>query len=391
MSNSDVVIVDAVRTPMGRFQGRLSQFSATDLGAHVIRALKERNGLKGDEVDEVILGCVLQAGLGQAPARQASICGGLSATVPAFLVNKVCGSSLKAVVLAAQAIRCGDAKIVIAGGMESMSNAPYLLKGVRQGFRYGDQKFIDSMIYDGLWCAFEGQHMGVSAEYTAKKSGISREEQDRFALESHRKAVRATEEGRFKNELIPLQAKDGPIDKDETPRPDTSLEKLASLKPAFKEGGTVTAGNAPGLNDGASALLITTRREAEKRGWRMLAQIIDYAVAATEPLELFYAPVFSTRKLLAKMGVTIDHFDLIEVNEAFAAQTLADGKELEWDWDRVNVNGGAIALGHPIGASGARILTTLVWAMRDRGAETGLATICMGGGNGLSLAVKRIS
>jgi len=388
-AKTDVVIVDAVRTPIGKFQGRVSQFSATDLGAHVIRALKERNSLKGDEIDEVILGSVIQAGLGQAPARQASIRGGFSPTVPAVTVNKVCGSGLKAVMMAAQAIKCGDAKIVVAGGMESMSNAPYVLKGARQGLRYGDQKIIDAMIYDGLWCAFEGHHMGNSAEYTAEKSGISRADQDRFALESHRKAIRATEEGKFHNELIPLTAKDGPIDRDESPRPDTSLEKLAQLKAAFKDKGTVTAGNAPGLNDGASALLLTTREEARKRGWKPLVEIVDYAVAATEPLDLFYAPVFSTRKLIDKMGVGMDHFDLIEVNEAFAAQVLADGKELEWDWERVNVNGGAIALGHPIGASGARILTTLVWAMRDRGAKTGLATICMGGGNGISLAVRR--
>jgi len=388
--STEVVIVDGVRTPMGRFQGKLSRFSATDLGAHVIRALVERNSLKGDEVDEVILGCVLQAGLGQAPARQAAIRGGLSPKVPAVSVNKVCGSGLKAVVLAAQAIKCGDARVVIAGGMESMSNAPYLIKGVRKGFRYGDQKLIDSMIYDGLWCAFEGHHMGNSAEYTAEKSGISREDQDRYALESHRKAVRATEEGRFKDELIPLEGEEGLIEADETPRPDTSLEKLAQLRPVFKKDGTVTAGNAPGLNDGASALLITAREEAERRGWKILAQVVDYAVAAVEPLELFYAPVFSTRRLLEKLGMDIADFDLIEVNEAFAAQTLADGKELEWDWQRVNVNGGAIALGHPIGASGARILTTLVWEMSRRGARWGLATICMGGGQGLSLAVRRI-
>ncbi len=386
---TEVVIVDAVRTPMGRFQGRVSQFTASELGAAVIRALKERNNLTGDEVDEVILGNVVQAGVGQAPARQASIRGGISPAVPAVTVNKVCGSGLKAVILAAQAIKCGDAKVVIAGGMESMSNAPYLLYGARQGFRYGDQKLVDSMIHDGLWCAFENRHMGMAAEYTAQKSKISREEQDRFAYQSHMKAVKAMESGRFAKELIPLQAKDGPIEKDETPRPDTSLEKLSKLRPAFKENGTVTAGNAPGLNDGASALLLMSKEEAKRGGYKPLATIVDYAIVGTEPLELFYAPVFSTRKLLEKMSVKIDDFNLIEINEAFAAQTLADGKELEWDWERVNVNGGAIALGHPIGASGARILTTLVWAMQDRGAETGLATLCMGGGNGISLAVRR--
>jgi acetyl-CoA C-acetyltransferase len=387
---SDVVIVDAVRTPMGRFQGRLAQFSATELGAAAIRALKERNHLKGDDVDEVIMGQVVQAGAGQAPARQASIRGGISATVPAVTINKVCGSGLKAVILAAQAIKAGDAKVVIAGGMESMSNTPYLLKGARAGFKFGDQKLVDAMIYDGLWCAFENQHMGLAAEYTAAKSQISREEQDRFAYESHMKAVAAMQSGKFANEIVALHAKDGPITQDETPRPDTSLEKLAQLKPAFTEGGTVTAGNAPGLNDGASALLIMSSDEAKKRGYKPLAKIVEYAIAATEPIDLFYAPVASTRKLLAKMQLSVYDFDLIEVNEAFAAQTLADGKELEWDWARVNVHGGAIALGHPIGASGARILTTLVWAMQDRHADLGLATICMGGGMGISVAVQRL-
>ncbi len=387
---TDVVIVDAVRTPMGRFQGKLAQFTATDLGAAVIRALKERNRLKGDEIDEVIMGHVVQAGTGQAPARQASIRGGLSPTVPAVTINKVCGSGLKAVILAAQAIKAGDAKIVIAGGMESMSNTPYVLRGARAGFKFGDQKLIDAMIYDGLWCAFANHHMGLSAEYTANKSKITREEQDRFAYESHMKAVAAMKAGKFAKELIALQAKDGLITEDETPRPDTSLEKLAQLKPAFKEGGTVTAGNSPGLNDGASAVLVMSAEEAKKRGYKPLAKIVDYAVAATEPIDLFYAPVESTKKLLAKMKLSVHDFDLIEVNEAFAAQTLADGKELEWDWARVNVHGGAIALGHPIGASGARILTTLVWAMHDRNAELGLATICMGGGMGLSMAVQRL-
>ena len=245
------------------------------------------------------------------------------------------------------------------------------------------------LIHDGLWCSFAGQHMGNSAEYTAEKSGISREDQDRYAYQSHMKAVRAAREGRFAPELITLAGKDGPIEADETPRPDTSLEKLAQLRTPFKEQGTVTAGNAPGLNDGAAVLLLSTQEEAAKRGWQPLAIISDYAVSGTDPLDLFYAPVYSTRHLLAKMNVEINYFDLIEANEAFAAQTLADGRELEWDWERVNVNGGAIALGHPLGASGARILTTLVWAMHDRGAQTGLATICMGGGNGISLAVRR--
>ncbi len=386
----EVVIVDAVRTPIGRFLGRVSQFSATELGAAVIRALKERNRLKGDEIDEVIMGSVVQAGLGQAPARQAMIFGGLAPAVPAVTVNKVCGSGLKAVIMAAQAIKAGDAQAIIAGGMESMSNAPFLIKGARAGFKYGDQKFIDAMIHDGLWSPFDNCHMGLAAEYTAAKSKITREAQDRLAYESHMKAIKAMESGKFAHELITLQAKDGPITQDESPRADTDLEKLAKLKPAFKEGGTVTAGNAPGLNDGAAALLIMSGDEAKKRGYKPLAVILDYAAAGTAPIDLFYAPIESTRKLLSKLKLHVSDFDLIEVNEAFAAQVLADGQELEWDWARVNVHGGAIALGHPIGASGARILTTLVWAMKDRNAKLGLATICMGGGNGLSLAVQRL-
>jgi acetyl-CoA C-acetyltransferase len=388
---TEVVIVDAVRTPIGRFLGRVSQFSAVELGATVIRALKERNRLKGDDVDEVIMGNVVQAGLGQAPARQAMIFGGLSPTVPAVTVNKVCGSGLKAVIMAAQAIRAGDAKAMIAGGMESMSNAPFLVKGARAGFKYGDQKFIDAMIYDGLWSPFDNCHMGLAAEYTAEKSKISRADQDRFAYESHQKAIKAIESGRFAKELIVLEAKDGPITQDESPRADTSLERLAKLKPAFKEGGTVTAGNAPGLNDGAAALFIMSADEAKKRGYKPLAKILDYAAAGTAPIDLFYAPIESTRKLLGRLKLKISDFDLIEINEAFASQALADGKELEWDWSRVNVNGGAVALGHPIGASGARILTTLLWTMQDRNAKLGLVTICMGGGNGLSLAVQRLS
>lgn len=387
---SEVVIVDAVRTPIGRFLGRVSQFSASELGATVIRALKERNRLKGDEIDEVIMGSVVQAGLGQAPARQAMIFGGIAPSVPAVTVNKVCGSGLKAVIMAAQAIKAGDAQAIIAGGMESMSNAPFLIKGARAGFKYGDQKFIDAMIYDGLWSPFDNCHMGMAAEYTADRSKITRAAQDRLAYESHMKAVAASRAGRFAKELVPLQAKDGPIIEDESPRSDTALERLAQLKPAFKDGGSVTAGNAPGLNDGAAALLIMSGDAAQKRGYKPLAVILDYTAAGTAPIDLFYAPIESTRKLLSKLKLSISDFDLIEVNEAFAAQVLANGKELEWDWARVNVNGGAIALGHPIGASGARILTTLVWAMQDRNAKLGLATICMGGGNGLSLAVQRL-
>lgn len=388
---TEIVIIDAVRTPIGKFQGRVSQFSATELGAHVIKALKERNNLSGDEVDEVILGNVVQAGVGQAPARQAVINGGLASTTPAVTINKVCGSGLKAVINGAQAIKAGDAKVIIAGGMESMSNAPYLAHGARTGFKYGDKKFIDAMIHDGLWDAFENHHMGNSAEYTANKAGVTREEQDKLAYSSHMKAAKAYENCDFSNELVPLEDKHGTIDRDESIREDTTLDALAGLRTAFvKEGGSVTAGNAPGLNDGASAILITTAGEAEKRRWTPLAKIVDYAVAGTDPIDLFFAPIESTKKLMKKMGVGVDHFELIEVNEAFAAQVLADGKALEWDWERVNVNGGAIALGHPIGSSGSRILGTLIWAMKNRGAKTGLATICMGGGNGLSMAVEAV-
>jgi acetyl-CoA C-acetyltransferase len=388
--NDEIVIIDAVRTPIGKFQGRVSQFSATELGAQVIKALKERNNLTGDEIDEVILGNVVQAGNGQAPARQAVIHGGLSSSTPAVTINKVCGSGLKAVINGAQAIKCGDASIIIAGGMESMSNAPYIAHGARAGFRFGDKKFTDAMIHDGLWDAFEDHHMGNSAEYTANKAGVTRLDQDQLSLCSHQKAVKAYEEGHFSNELIPLEDKKGIIDRDESIREDTTLEVLGGLRTAFVKDGSVTAGNAPGLNDGASAILITSAKEAEKRGWTPLAKIVDYAVAGTDPIDLFFAPIKSTEKLIEKMGVGVDHFELIEVNEAFAAQVAADGKALGWDWDRVNVNGGAIALGHPIGSSGSRILGTLVWAMKNRGAKTGLATICMGGGNGLSLAVEAV-
>jgi len=389
--STEVVLIDGVRTPIGKFMGRVSQFSATELGAHAIKALKERNKLSGEDIDEVIMGNVVQAGVGQAPARIASIKGGISSSVPAFTINKVCGSGLKAVMLAAQSIKAGDASAIIAGGMGSMSNAPFLVQGARKGFKFGDQRMIDAMIKDGLWDAFNNHHMGNSAEYTAEKSSISRQWQDEFALSSHQKAHAAHENGSFKDELIPLEDRDGLIERDESIRPDTSMEILGKLRTAFvKEGGSVTAGNAPGLNDGASVLLVTSAEEAEKRGWTPMAKITGYAVAGTEPIDLFFAPIFSTQKLLKQMGVGVDHFDLIEVNEAFAAQTLADGKALDWDWERVNVNGGAISLGHPIGASGARILTTLIWALKNRGVKTGLATICMGGGNGISLAVEAL-
>lgn len=388
----NVYIVDAVRTPMGRFQGSLSEFRAPELGAKVISYLLERNKLKGDEIDEVVMGNVLQAGVGQGPARQAAILGGVSVNVPAVTVNMVCGSGLKAVISASEKILSGKANVIIAGGMESMSNSPFVLPAdARRGTKFGDIVLKDHMVFDGLWCAFENVHMGILAEYTAEKAGITREEQDRFAYESHQKAVRATVEGLFKNEIVPIKLKNGEIlDKDETPRADTSLEKLSKLKPAFKKDGTVTAGNASSLNDGAAAILLMSEEALEKYGKKPLARIVDWEAAAVHPKDLFFAPIFSTRKLLEKIKMKISDFDLIEINEAFASQTLADGKELGFDWSVVNITGGAIALGHPIGASGARILTTLVWNLKRKNLKRGLATICIGGGMGLSMAIEMV-
>jgi len=385
-----VYIVDAVRTPMGRFQGSLSKFKATELGAKVISALLQRNKILGNEIDEVIMGNVLQAGVGQGPARQASIFGGVSPEVPAETINKVCGSALKAVIHGAEKIALGRANMIIAGGMESMSNAPFLIPpDVRRGSKFGNMIVQDHMIYDGLWCAFENKHMGELAEYTAEKANITREEQDRFAYESHKKAVRATIEGFFRNEIVPIDLGNGQVlDRDETPRQDTDLEKLSKLKPAFKKDGSVTAGNSSSLNDGASAVLLMSEDEAEKRGIRPLVRIVDWAVAAVHPREIFFAPIFSTSKLLEKLNLKIKDIDLIEINEAFASQTLADGKALGFDWSCVNINGGAIALGHPIGASGARILTTLIWNMVRLKAKRGLATLCIGGGMGISMIVE---
>lgn len=387
-----VYIVDGVRTPMGKFQGSLSEFKASELGAKVISKLLERNGLKGDEVQEVIMGNVLQAGVGQGPARQAGILGGVSPEAPAETINMVCGSGLKAVIHAAEKISSGKGDVVIAGGMESMSNSPYILPAdARRGVKFGDITLKDHMVYDGLWCAFENVHMGILAEYTAEKAGISREEQDRFAYESHQKAVRASVEGLFNQEIVPINLKNGTVlDKDETPRADSSIEKLSKLKPAFKKDGTVTAGNASSLNDGASALLIMSERAVEKYGKKPLARIVDWEGAAVPPKEIFFAPIFSTRKLLERVGLKISDIDLIEINEAFASQVLADGKELGLSWSIVNITGGAIALGHPIGASGARILTTLVWNLKRNNLKRGIATICIGGGMGLSMLVEAV-
>ena len=395
------VIVGAARTPIGRFLGGLAPLSATELGAVAIRAAVERSGVEPGEIEEVILGNVVSAGLGQAPARQAAMRAGLPETVGAMAVSRVCGSGLQAVMLAAQAIRAGDAKVVVAGGMESMSNAPYYLKGYRDGVKFGSQTVVDGLIHDGLWCSFHECHMGGHAEYTAWKAGITRQEADEFALESHRKAIRAIDEGKSAEEGVPVEVRGrkGPtvVSVDEPPRRDTSLEALGRLQPAFRqdmppevETPVVTAGNAPGLNDGAAALVVVSQAYAEAHGLQILARINAYATGAVAPRELFFAPVRAVRRVMEKEGKQIGDYDLIEANEAFAVQALADGKELGWDWDRVNVHGGAIALGHPIGASGARILTTLLYAMKDRNAQTGLATLCLGGGDAVALSVERI-
>lgn len=388
------VIVSATRTPTGRFLGGLSSLNAPQLGAIVVREAMRRAGIEPGTVDEVIMGHVVQGGSGQAPARQAAIHGGVPGTVPAMTINKVCGSGLKAVMLAAQAIKAGDAQCLVAGGMESMSTVPFYLYGLRSGVKFGDQKMVDGVIHDGLWCSFGECHMGVHAEYTATKAGITREEQDRFALGSHEKAVAAIDGGKFKAEIVPVEiaGRKGTtvVDTDEPPRRDTTLEALGGLRPAFQKGGSVTAGNAPGLNDGASALVVTSEAFAKAHGLTVLARVTAYAAGGGEPKDLFFAPIVAVQNLMKQAGTKIGDYDLIEANEAFAVQALADGKGLGWDWDRVNVNGGAVALGHPIGASGARILTTLLYALADRGKQTGLATLCLGGGNAVALTVERV-
>jgi acetyl-CoA C-acetyltransferase len=392
----NAVIVSACRTPVGKLLGGLSSFPAGKLGALVVKEAVRRAGIEPDRVEECILGNVLQAGVGQNPARQAAHWGGIPDEAGSFTVNKVCGSGLKAVMLAAQAVKAGDHEVIVAGGMESMTHAPYLLPSARAGYRLGHGKLLDAMVHDGLWEVYNDYHMGMAAELIADKYGVTREDQDRFAADSHRKAVAAIDGGKFKAEILPVpvpQRKGDPVvfDTDEGPRRDTSVEMLAALKPAFKKDGTVTAGNAPGVNDGASALVVMSEAKARELKIAPLARIVDYTTGGTEPEWLFYAPVVAVRKLMKKMGVDIDHWDRIEANEAFSAQALVDGRELEWDWDRVNVHGGAVALGHPIGASGARILTTLLYAMKDGKAKTGLATLCLGGGNAVALAVEAVA
>ena len=391
----EVVIVTALRTAIGTFNGALAPLSATELGSIVIRAALEKVNIASDAVDEVILGNVLQAGLGQNPARQAALRAGLPVEVPAYTINKVCGSGLKAVNLAAQSIMAGDADIIVAGGMESMTNAPYVLESkARWGYRMGNSKLVDVMIQDGLWCAFNDYHMGVTAENVAAKYGITREQQDQLAAESQEKAIKAIDTGTFAQEIIPITIKgkkgDTIVNTDEFPKRGTTAESLAKLRTAFKKDGTVTAGNASGINDGAAALIVMSGEKAKALGLKPLARIIGYGSGGVDPSIMGMGPVPATRKALAKAGLTVADIDIFEANEAFAAQFLAVGKELGLPKEKVNVNGGAIALGHPIGASGARILVTLLHTMQQREAKRGLATLCIGGGQGIATIVEQI-
>jgi acetyl-CoA C-acetyltransferase len=391
----EAVIISAARTPTGKFQGALKDFSAPDLGAMVVRESVRRAGVPPEEVDEVIMGNVIQAGVGQNPARQAALRGGIPFGVSAVTINKVCGSGLKAVMMAAQGVQLGDAEVVVAGGMESMTNAPYLLPKARQGYRLGNGELVDALIHDGLWCAFENYHMGNTGEVVAERYHVTRAEQDEYALNSHRKAAAAIKAGKFKDEIVPVeipQRKGDPVifDTDETVREDTSLDALAKLKPAFKkEGGTVTAGNAPGVNDGASALVVTSLERARRMGIEPMARIAAQATSGIEPELVMMAPVEAIRKVLKKAGWSLAEVDLIELNEAFSVQAVAIIKELGLDPRRVNVNGGAVALGHAIGQSGSRLLTTLLYEMKRRDVHRGLAALCLGGGNAVAMAVER--
>ncbi|CDE94932.1 MULTISPECIES: acetyl-CoA C-acetyltransferase [Acidaminococcus] len=391
----EVVIVSAVRTAIGKFGGSLTPLSAPQMGAIVIKEALQRAGVKPEMVDEVIMGNVLQAGLGQNPARQAAIFAGMPVEVPAFTVNKVCGSGLKCVELGAQSILAGDNDIVVAGGMESMSNAPFTIPGKsRWGLKMGDQKMIDVMIRDGLWDAFNDYHMGITSENVAEKFGVTREDQDEVAARSQARAIEAIKSGAFKEEIVPVTIKtkkgEKVFDTDEFPREGTTMEVLAKLRPAFKKGGTVTAGNASGLNDGAAALVLMTADKAKELGLKPMAKIVSYASAGVDPAIMGIGPIPASRKALAKAGLEVKDMDLVEANEAFAAQTVEVGRELQLDWDKTNVNGGAIALGHPIGASGARILVTLLYALKHRNKKLGLATLCIGGGMGTATVVEML-
>jgi acetyl-CoA C-acetyltransferase len=391
----NIVIISAVRTPVGKFQGALKSLSATKLGAIAVKAAVERAGLAASDIDEVIMGNVVSAGLGQNPARQAALGAGLLPDVAAMTINKVCGSGLKAVGLAAQGILAGDSGLVVAGGMESMSNAPYLLPNAREGYRLGHGTIVDSMVHDGLWDAYENVHMGNTGEVVSEKYRVSRERQDEYALNSHRKAIAAIRAGKFKDEIVSVsipQRKGDPIifDTDEAPRSDATIEALRALKPAFRKDGTVTAGNAPGVNDGAAALVVTSAERAAALGKKPLARIAGQAVSGIEPMMVMMAPVKAVRKLVDKIGWNLADVDLVELNEAFSVQAIAVMEQLELNPEKVNVNGGAVALGHPIGASGARILVTLLHEMSRRNARRGIASLCLGGGNAVALAVERL-
>jgi acetyl-CoA C-acetyltransferase len=389
----DAYIVSACRSAVGTLHGGLGSFTAPQLGAFAVKEAVRRAGIDVKDIDEVIMGQVVQGGCGQAPGRQAAIHGGVPPEAAVMTINKVCGSGLKAVMLAAQSIRAGDQDVVVAGGMESMSNCPYVIHGAKSGLRWGHKKLDDIMVSDGLWDSFNDYHMGCAAELTQRKTGITREEQDEYAYNSHMKAVAAQKAGKFKEEIFDVevpQRKADPIifNTDEGPRPKISMEALARLKPAFEKGGTVTAGNAPGLNDGSACTVVVSESYMKDKNIKPVARIIEYAVSGTPPELLFFSPIYAVQKLMKKMNVDINHFDLIEANEAFSVQALADGKELGWDWDRVNVHGGAVALGHPIGASGARVLATLIYALKDRGLKKGLATLCLGGGNAVAMSIE---
>ena len=391
---NEAVIISAARTPVGKFLGSLKGFSAPELGSIVVRESVKRAGIKPEEVDEVIMGCVIQAGLGQNPARQAALRGGLSPSVAAVTVNKVCGSGLKAVMMAAQAVKLGDSEMVVAGGMESMSNAPYLLPKAREGYRLGNGELVDSMINDGLWCAFENYHMGCTGELVADEYSIGRSEQDEFATNSHRKAAEAIKAGKFRDEIVAVeipQKKGAAIvfDTDETVREDTSVETLGKLKPAFKKEGSVTAGNAPGVNDGASAVVVTSLRRAQELGVEPMGRIVAQAVAGMEPKYVMMAPVEAVRKLFKKTGWSPSEVDLFELNEAFSVAAVAVTRELGLDPEKVNVNGGAVALGHAIGQSGSRLLTTILYELKRRNAHRGVVSLCLGGGNAVAIAIER--
>ncbi|HTU91990.1 MAG TPA: acetyl-CoA C-acetyltransferase [Gemmataceae bacterium] len=390
---ADAFLFSGARTPIGKYLGSLADVPAPQLGAVAISEALRRARVPSEQVEEMILGNVIQAGVGQNPARQAALKAGLPDSVAAFTVNKVCGSGLKAVMLAAQAVRAGDAELIVAGGIESMSQAPYLLLGARAGWKYGDQKAVDAMIHDGLWCAFENWHMGEAAEHIAGKCGVSRGEQDRFSAQSQQRAAAAWQKGAFTAEIVPVTVGTGTkakvVARDEGIRPETTAEGLAKLKPAFRDGGTVTAGNASTLSDGAAAVVVGSARAAERLGAKPLAHIVAYATSGVAPKDIFIAPVLAVRQVLAKANLRLEEIDLFEMNEAFAAQMLACGKELKLDEAKVNIHGGAIALGHPIGASGARVLVTLLYALEQRGLKRGLASLCLGGGNAVAMVVER--